>query len=430
MIKFFRKIRQNLLSQGRTGKYLKYAIGEIVLVVIGILIALQINNWNQERIESEELEGLLQSISSSVQSDIKNLNLLTTARRNMGEKSRRIYDEHINSNKTTINLREVTYVGLAFQDINNLISFSAKLSTFESLKNSTYYRKIQNTDLASLLFAYYINAQKIKQAEDRHNENIERRNQEWYTKFSDNLNDQEVFLRPWNLYESFESFESRYLEILRDVSSRNVIGPGKFEPYFIKQYEEQILMGKAIVKMIENSETAFDEQIKLDFSGILYSFANADVLSILINGKIPTGFALKSVASGIIDDYYNYEEDYLEIKYAENKFVWASPYFEVNALGGRVNEMDFSGYTKLLLEMKGSKGGEIFDVVMKDKNDPPDGSEARVKLELTDQWKIYEIDLSEFTTADLELINVPFGLVFEGPKGRVIRLKTVQFKKG
>jgi len=50
MIKYFRKIRQNLLSEGKTGKYLKYAIGEIVLVVIGILIALQINNWNSQRI--------------------------------------------------------------------------------------------------------------------------------------------------------------------------------------------------------------------------------------------------------------------------------------------------------------------------------------------------------------------------------------------
>ena len=48
MIKFFRKIRQNLLMENKTGKYLKYAIGEIVLVVIGILIALSINNWNEQ----------------------------------------------------------------------------------------------------------------------------------------------------------------------------------------------------------------------------------------------------------------------------------------------------------------------------------------------------------------------------------------------
>ena len=50
MIKFFRKIRQNLVMQNKTSKYFKYAIGEIILVVIGILIALQINNWNSNRI--------------------------------------------------------------------------------------------------------------------------------------------------------------------------------------------------------------------------------------------------------------------------------------------------------------------------------------------------------------------------------------------
>ena len=49
MIKFFRKIRQKLLAEGITGKYLKYAIGEIILVMIGILLALQVNTWNESR---------------------------------------------------------------------------------------------------------------------------------------------------------------------------------------------------------------------------------------------------------------------------------------------------------------------------------------------------------------------------------------------
>ena len=48
MIKFFRKIRQRLLTENKFSKYLLYAFGEILLVVIGILIALQINNWNEE----------------------------------------------------------------------------------------------------------------------------------------------------------------------------------------------------------------------------------------------------------------------------------------------------------------------------------------------------------------------------------------------
>jgi len=66
MIKFFRKIRQYSVSEGKTGKYFKYAIGEIILVVIGILIALQINNWNELRkqklVEIDILEGIRNDI--------------------------------------------------------------------------------------------------------------------------------------------------------------------------------------------------------------------------------------------------------------------------------------------------------------------------------------------------------------------------------
>jgi len=74
MIKFFRKIRQNLLMENNTGKYFKYAIGEIVLVVIGILIALQINNWNENRkdsiAEKAILENLLENLNlSKIQSE-------------------------------------------------------------------------------------------------------------------------------------------------------------------------------------------------------------------------------------------------------------------------------------------------------------------------------------------------------------------------
>jgi len=71
MIKFFRKIRQNLLMENKTSKYFKYAIGEIVLVVIGILIALQINTWNEHqkaiKKETEAINSLKQEIISNIE---------------------------------------------------------------------------------------------------------------------------------------------------------------------------------------------------------------------------------------------------------------------------------------------------------------------------------------------------------------------------
>ena len=73
MIKFFRKIRQNLLMENKTGKYFKYAIGEIVLVVIGILIALQINNWNDAHNLKNKETSLLIEMKSNLESDLEGL---------------------------------------------------------------------------------------------------------------------------------------------------------------------------------------------------------------------------------------------------------------------------------------------------------------------------------------------------------------------
>ncbi|MCZ4410059.1 DUF6090 family protein [Cryomorphaceae bacterium 1068] len=71
MLKFFRKTRQNLLAQNRFTRYLVYALGEIFLVVIGILIALQLNNWNAEQKAAKEELKLLQEMRHNLHSDLE-----------------------------------------------------------------------------------------------------------------------------------------------------------------------------------------------------------------------------------------------------------------------------------------------------------------------------------------------------------------------
>jgi hypothetical protein len=62
MIGFFRKIRRKLADDNKPMKYMRYAVGEILLVMVGILLALQVNNWNEERktanVEIQVLKGI------------------------------------------------------------------------------------------------------------------------------------------------------------------------------------------------------------------------------------------------------------------------------------------------------------------------------------------------------------------------------------
>ncbi len=75
MIKFFRKIRQNLLTENKFGKYLTYAIGEIILVVIGILIALSINNWNENQKKKKQLDAIYTTIEQNLKTDLENIKI-------------------------------------------------------------------------------------------------------------------------------------------------------------------------------------------------------------------------------------------------------------------------------------------------------------------------------------------------------------------
>jgi hypothetical protein len=75
MIPFFRKTRKKLADDNKPMKYMRYAVGEIALVVIGILIALQINTWNQNRItklrEKKTLIQLVQNLNSNLELNFK-----------------------------------------------------------------------------------------------------------------------------------------------------------------------------------------------------------------------------------------------------------------------------------------------------------------------------------------------------------------------
>jgi len=154
MIKFFRKIRQNLLSEGKTGKYLKYAIGEIILVVIGILIALGINNWNTNKINTSKQRDYLSNIKSDLEKQIPILNRLkerTDSTIFVGNKI--LTDYHSNQDFSLI-----TNLNQKMTQFFYTVKFPDISSTFNELNSTGQISLIKNKSLRTEIISYYQNS--------------------------------------------------------------------------------------------------------------------------------------------------------------------------------------------------------------------------------------------------------------------------------
>lgn len=147
MIKFFRKIRQNLLSEGKTGKYMKYAFGEIVLVMIGILLALQVNNWSESQKAKEKEEYYLTKLEENLKQDTLTLNLQL--------ERIRIKLKNI---KTLSLINDISKDSLELLLVQSLLStngFSPEKTTWNNLQNTGKIDIINNQALVDSLYIYH-----------------------------------------------------------------------------------------------------------------------------------------------------------------------------------------------------------------------------------------------------------------------------------
>ena len=162
MLKLFRNIRKNLLNEGKTSKYFKYAIGEIIRVVIGILIALQINNWHETRkhqiAESEFLKGIKNDLSDDrvfiefvldkIEPKIEAFNRLNNESERNFPDERKVIDTLL-SNYLFVGQRTFYPISGSFQSAvagNEINTYNNKalIRSIIKLYHSTYPRIIEN----------------------------------------------------------------------------------------------------------------------------------------------------------------------------------------------------------------------------------------------------------------------------------------------
>ena len=152
MIHLYRNIRRKILLEKKPTKYLKYAIGEIILVVIGILIALQINNWNELRKQKLLKINYLERIANDIQQDTININKTV---------------ESINKNQiyisdfiTTLGSKKISAkldssVTAYFKNGWIISDFSPVTNTYTDLSQTGNMKIIDNTALVDQIIEYY-----------------------------------------------------------------------------------------------------------------------------------------------------------------------------------------------------------------------------------------------------------------------------------
>jgi len=161
MINFFRRIRKKMADDNKPIKYMRYAIGEIILVVIGILIALQINNWNEDRKELNEEQKIVFSLNEKFK---KNLIQLDSSIISIDKTLRGIDSILKVMNKTiTLDSNPETLDKLLLRAINMPRFFPSSM-VLKELEGSGKLTKLKNSKLKSLLYLWNSNIDKMEVA--------------------------------------------------------------------------------------------------------------------------------------------------------------------------------------------------------------------------------------------------------------------------
>jgi hypothetical protein len=161
MFRFFRQLRKDLLEKGKVRRYSAYAVGEIVLVVIGILIALQINNANEARLENQRETRYLANLRVDLESNIEELERVLELRRSRIVSAQRVLEYF--EGKPLDDLADFNYHNI---HVHLWQKYYQNNNTFQQLVNSGNLAIIRNESIKNELMNLELLYKKMKSDED------------------------------------------------------------------------------------------------------------------------------------------------------------------------------------------------------------------------------------------------------------------------
>ena len=250
MIKFFRQIRYDLMEKNKTGRYFKYAIGEIILVVIGILIALSINNWNSNRIQKQKESLLLSELNNEFKANKIQLDSVLAKHKHALKSVDYLISRLPIKNVKSENLDSLSY---HIYHLGTFYTFNPSGGVINSLMNSSSINIISNNKLRQLIIGWndvlldYQEEETL--ARDNYNNHLKQFEKEH---FNYNRN-----------YYKFLKDSRIDLSILQTLEFDNYVQDRRFDLDNIlnNSYGELDTIINTIDKIIELSETKNNDQL-------------------------------------------------------------------------------------------------------------------------------------------------------------------------
>lgn len=421
----------------QVGRYLKYAFGEILLVVIGILIAIQINNSNQKRLDREALEGYLNSIAQNIDSDLKKAEKIneirlelfpriTSVTRRMAPDYYQTLSEVYGQNITPdyrYSVENLDFMSRAISDAWTNIYLTPDLSGFEYLKNSGFLSQLQGTDLEKLLSNYYNLLEELTTQENNYNTTLQGSFEQFinadlpgtYAFFSPGIRDWE------------QELGGQLPAMVDGIIEHPTLRPVYFWPYkLIVKYENLMIKGQALHEMLITGEKDFSEEIKQQLEQVFDEYGEAPYSKVMRNGIITDSYNY-AAASAFNNQGVNIQFLGTHMAVQFDLEPWAVAYWFVGDGVVDPNRVkDFSKFKTLRLKLRGVKGGEKIAISLKDKSNPTDGSETKVPLTLTNEWETYDIPLASFAPTRLEELFIVTSIIVEN-QACTIEVETIEF---
>lgn len=426
MLLLLRKMKQSYFNNAEFKRYLMYALGEMLLVVIGILIALQIDNWNTERVQQETLESHLNTIARNIALDLEAVNAVSSARKAALEASVRFLN--FASRRDSVSRAEMTFASQVLEDALRPHTFDANTSGYDALKSSGNLDQMQGRDIENLLYDYYDTVVRISHNERNHNEYSRLLWLQVLAEWPDGLQRWELST-PWALTDDrIQSIQPAYRELLQNYSTQELYdNPLSVGPLLL-DYERLQALGRAFGHMVDKGIMTFDDTTVAILDSIHDPNSGTGYPNVIVAGQVSwqsyylassdandPRVSYSAAGSGGPSPFYNGSfqriDDRLQIDYLGGA-EWAGIWFGAGISYTNSSNPDYSMFDKLIVEIKGNAGGETVHLNLEDSEDPVDGTSTRLPLQLTDQWQTFEIDLAEFETADLKILSIPFGFVF------------------